>query len=434
MFRVGVATSERGRRSNALGGARSRRLVEHVIRLSPGLIRGNSSSPVNTELISSRGSTLSTRRTAIGERVDGGSEGTEARATATSGWTEPVGSWFRCGERGRSWGSSRRSACGGTSQRRARTAQRHRMNDALGDAERLERCLQEVGDGWFGPTAPRTSEDTVIPSWAVVSIARMSRPHMTVLVAVAGAARRLDLAAAHGDQGELPADEEFGDERERAHSSRRAITAPLVSIIAAGRSPADGRGPVIRRDRRRGGAAPRPRGGSNRRSRCDRRSRDAIEAVGDESGEGLVRSVMAGRPRSSSWSVLASPSACRTARPSSLGSSSMSLAVVDVVLVRDVPDDLLDDVLQGDDPDRVPVLVEDAPPACRARARRSSRRSAEIAPSRQVRSSGRAPRRCRSIGRNSQHGFEVDRPTTLSFDGPVVHRELRQPAETGEGS
>ena len=70
-------------------------------------------------------------------------------------------------------------------------------------------------------TAPSTSEETVMPSWAVAIIAeRCSRAHRVICARLLPCARgRFDLAAAYRDQGELGADEEGVGDRVRAPMS-----------------------------------------------------------------------------------------------------------------------------------------------------------------------------------------------------------------------
>ena len=144
-------------------------------------------------------------------------------------------------------------------------------------------------------TAPRTREDTVMPSWAVASIAdTCSRPQMTVRARRSPAsAQRFDLAAPHGDQGELAADEEVvGDERERAedeleggHCDVLPVAVGLSSPSSDGRRPGDldTLGDVVgdRLDVEQPAVDVDLVAGD----------RDAVEVVGDQPGEGLVRAV-----------------------------------------------------------------------------------------------------------------------------------------------
>ena len=88
--------------------------------------------------------------------------------------------------------------------------------------------------------------------------------------------------------------------------------------------------------------------------------RDAVEVIGDEAGEGLVRAVGAGYAERRQL-VGADDAVGLPAGPAVGGGVELDerVDVVGVVLVRDAADDLLDDVLQRDDPDGAAVLVDD---------------------------------------------------------------------------
>lgn len=87
--------------------------------------------------------------------------------------------------------------------------------------------------------------------------------------------------------------------------------------------------------------------------------RDAAQQVGDEAGHGLVRS-LGGVEADAAQGVDTAAAVDVPGGPAVLGRGGGEFGdVLAVVLVTDLADELLDDVLQGDDTGRAAVLVDD---------------------------------------------------------------------------
>ena len=162
-----------------------------------------------------------------------------------------------------------------------------------GQVDRVEDRLQQVRDGRFGDRAERQRAD----GDAELGGGHHLRQVLQALQDLPGprgalGRERFDLAAAHGDQGELGADEEAVGEHEQqpAKSSwSDAHRAASATLAAARRGGAvayepDPLGAVVADLRA-------PRAASRRSSAVSPGGRDPAEQVGDQSGDRLVRAL-----------------------------------------------------------------------------------------------------------------------------------------------
>ncbi len=206
--------------------------------------RAATSSRVKVELTSSWSSHAEQPQHRVGDRVDHdddraqhGHEGPDqrGRAPARPARARPA----RC-----SWGSSRPARRAGRPRSSSADHEGDRVQQRLRDAERVAGPARPGGPPRGSPTAPSTSEQTVMPSWLtpitseMFSIAAqrgLGHPR-------AGLGARLDLAAPRRDQRELGAHEERvaeQQERRRRASAVRSLigVASLRGVAVAVEQP-----------------------------------------------------------------------------------------------------------------------------------------------------------------------------------------------------
>ena len=180
--------------------------------------------------------TPNSRRIADGDRVDHHDDRPEHGDDAPDRRAEHERGPVRARPARCSWGSSRRARRGGRPRSPRPTA------NATGCSSESGTCAaSNAGSSRWAtvgsPTAPSTSEQTVMPSWLTPITSDMFSIARSVVRAIRepGLGARLDLGTACGDQGELGADEERVAEQQQHRDQERGPAAHDSSRVGAAR-------------------------------------------------------------------------------------------------------------------------------------------------------------------------------------------------------